>query len=53
MSDSPDNVEDGGPVQEASYGSYVTGGADESRESFETSGGLSTSHTEQSVQVLY
>lgn len=47
LSDSPDHEEEGAHIQEVSYGSYATGGGDESHESFETSGGLSTSHTEQ------
>ena len=47
MSDSPDNAEGIGPLQEVSYGSYATGSGNESRESFETSGGLSNSHIEQ------
>ena len=46
MSDSPDSVEEGGPFQDVSYGSYATGAGDESRESFETSG-HSSSHNEQ------
>lgn len=36
---------------EASFGSYATGG-DESHESFETSGGHSSSHLEQLVPCL-
>ena len=47
LSDSPDHEEVDAQIQEVSYGSYATGGGDESHESFETSGGLSTSHTEQ------
>ena len=47
LSDSPDHEEVDTKIQEVSYGSYATGGGDESHESFETSGGLSTSHTEQ------
>ena len=47
MSDSPDSVDEGGGAfHDVSYGSYATGGGDESRESFETSG-HSSSHNEQ------
>ena len=51
MSDSPDSAEGGVAFQDVSYGSYATGGGDESRESFETSG-HSSSHNEQLVGII-